>query len=90
MRVFSIESLLLLTRFSCSLIESEATVGRNATFFRSLALNKDLGVTRGIDFVLKAHNLDAIVLPAPGLTATPAGAISLNFMLVTNHLKAFT
>ena len=89
MRVFSIESFLLLIRFSCSLIESEATVGRNATFFRSLALNKVLGATRGIDFVLKAYNLDAIVLPAPGLTATPAGAILLKFMLVTNCLRAF-
>jgi amidase len=74
-----INGLLLLTRFSCSLIESEATVGRNATFFESLAFGKDLGATRGIDFVLKAHNLDAIVLPAPGFTTTPAGAILLNF-----------
>jgi len=39
--------------------------------------------------VLKAYNLDAIVLPAPGLTATPAGAILLKFMLVTNCLRAF-
>ncbi|KIM38862.1 hypothetical protein M413DRAFT_419820 [Hebeloma cylindrosporum] len=54
------------------LIESEATVGRNATFFESLAFDRDLGATRGIDFVLKAHNLDAIVLPAPGFTTTPA------------------
>ena len=78
MRLFSIESLLLLTRFSCSLIESEATVGRNATFFQSLASNKDLGATQGIDFVLKVRNPDAIVLPAPGLAATLAGAILLN------------
>jgi hypothetical protein len=79
-RVFPIRYLLsTIDPISCSLIESEATVGRNATFFQSLAFNKDLGATRGIDFVLKAHNLDAIVLPALGLTTTPAGSISLNF-----------
>ena len=89
MRGFSIESCLLLTRFPCSLIESEATVGRNATFFQSLTFNKDLGATRGIDFVLKAHNLDAIVLPAPGLTTTPAGAVLLIFLLVSHGLRAF-
>ncbi|KAF8188069.1 amidase signature enzyme [Pholiota molesta] len=54
------------------LIESEATTGRNATFFQSLAFDKDLGATRGIDAVLKEHNLDALILPAPGFTTVPA------------------
>ncbi|KAF8148427.1 amidase signature enzyme [Crassisporium funariophilum] len=54
------------------LIESEATTGRNATFFHALAFNKDLGATRGIDAALKAHKLDALVLPAPGFTTVPA------------------
>ncbi|KAF8963514.1 amidase signature enzyme [Flammula alnicola] len=54
------------------LIESEATTGRNSTFFDSLAFDKELGATRGIDAALNAHNLDALVLPAPGFTTVPA------------------
>ncbi|KAH9474886.1 Putative amidase [Psilocybe cubensis] len=59
-----------------TLIESEATTGRNATFFQSLAFDKELGATRGIDAALKAHKLDALVLPAPGFTTVPAGKSS--------------
>ncbi|KAL5514892.1 hypothetical protein ACEPAG_2208 [Sanghuangporus baumii] len=54
------------------LIESEATTGFNATYFQALAFDKDLGATRGIDAALKEHNLDALILPAPGLTTVPA------------------
>jgi len=54
------------------LIESEATTGRNSTFFESLTFNRDLGGSRGIDAALKAHRLDALVLPSPGFTTTPA------------------
>jgi hypothetical protein len=57
-----------------SLIKSETTTGRNSTFFEALASNKELGATRGIDAALKTNNLDALVLPVPGLVATvPAG-----------------
>ena len=56
-----------------SLIESQTTTGRNAAFFKALAFNKELGATRGIDATLKAHRLDALVLPATGWTTTPAG-----------------
>lgn len=45
----------------------------NSTYYALLATNKDLGATRGIDAALKAHNLDALVLPAPGFTTVPAG-----------------
>jgi hypothetical protein len=55
-----------------SLIESEAAE-MNQTYFQALAFDKDLGATRGIDAALKEHNLDALVLPAPGFTTTPAG-----------------
>ncbi|KAG6834255.1 hypothetical protein H0H93_010854, partial [Arthromyces matolae] len=51
---------------------SEATPGRDAAFFESLALNHDLGATRGIDAALQKHDLDALVLPSDGLTPTPA------------------
>ncbi|CAL1709306.1 unnamed protein product [Somion occarium] len=54
------------------LIESEATTGMNSTCFAALAFDKDLGATRGIDAALKAHQLDALVLPAQGFTTVPA------------------
>ncbi|KAL5520605.1 hypothetical protein ACEPAF_2606 [Sanghuangporus sanghuang] len=54
------------------LIESETTSGFNATFFQALAFDKDLGATRGIDAALQEHNLDALILPAPGFTTVPA------------------
>jgi len=54
------------------LIESQATNGFNSTYFDSLAFDKDLGATRGIDAALKQHQLDALVLPAPGFTTVPA------------------
>ncbi|KAF9036317.1 amidase signature enzyme [Panaeolus papilionaceus] len=54
------------------LIESQATTGRNATFDQSLAFNRELGGARGIDAVLKAHKLDALVLPSGGFTTVPA------------------
>ncbi|KIJ35770.1 hypothetical protein M422DRAFT_180252 [Sphaerobolus stellatus SS14] len=54
------------------LIESQATTGKNATYFAALAADHDLGRTRGIDAALKQFKLDALVLPAPGLTTVPA------------------
>lgn len=62
------------SRFPISLVESQATTGRNSSFFQSLSFDKDLGATRGIDAALKAFNLDALILPAPGFTTVPAGA----------------
>ncbi|KAJ7837915.1 amidase signature enzyme [Mycena leptocephala] len=55
------------------LIGSEATNGFDAAYFAALAADHDLGSTRGIDFVLKKFNLDALVSPAPGFTSIPAG-----------------
>ncbi|GJJ14619.1 hypothetical protein Clacol_008885 [Clathrus columnatus] len=55
-----------------TLIESEATTGRNGTYEIALAADHELGRTRGIDAALKQFNLDALVLPAPGLTTVPA------------------
>ena len=65
-----------------SLIKSEATTGRNSTFFEALASNIELGATRGIDAALKTNNLDALVLPAHwqahGLATTrPAGMAAI-------------
>ncbi|THV01105.1 amidase signature enzyme [Dendrothele bispora CBS 962.96] len=54
------------------LIRSEATNGYNATYFRALGFNHELGRTRGIDAALKQFNLDALVLPAAGWTTRPA------------------
>lgn len=44
----------------------------NSTYFQALAFDKDLGATRGIDAALQMFGLDALVLPAPGLTTVPA------------------
>lgn len=61
------------------LIDSQATTGRNTTFFESLAINKEFGATRGIDAALKAHKLDALVLPSTGKSTTPAGTYPVPF-----------
>ncbi|KAF9078324.1 amidase signature enzyme [Rhodocollybia butyracea] len=53
-------------------IESEATTGMNAQYFASLAFDRELGATSGIDAALKENNLDALLLPAGGLTTVPA------------------
>ncbi|KAJ7875649.1 amidase signature enzyme [Mycena leptocephala] len=53
-------------------IVSEKTNGFGAEYFAALAANHDLGGTRGIDSVLKNFNLDALVLPSPGVTPRPA------------------
>ncbi|KJA17813.1 hypothetical protein HYPSUDRAFT_1003003 [Hypholoma sublateritium FD-334 SS-4] len=53
-------------------LAAERTTGRNASFFQSLAFDKELGATRGIDAALKQNNLDALVLPAAGRTTVPA------------------
>ncbi|KAJ7356621.1 amidase signature enzyme [Mycena albidolilacea] len=50
------------------LIEAELLIGgQDATYYAALAADKDIGSTRGIDFVLKNFGLDALVLPAPGV-----------------------
>jgi amidase len=54
------------------LIESQATTGFNASYYQSLAFDKELGATYGIDAALKTYALDALVLPAPGYTTVPA------------------
>ncbi|TFK55208.1 amidase signature enzyme [Heliocybe sulcata] len=54
------------------LVASEATTGYNATYCSALAADYDMGRTRGIDAALQQYNLDALVLPAGGLTTVPA------------------
>ena len=44
----------------------ESTV--NASYFKALATDEDLGRTRGIDGALKKFNLDALLLPTDGLS----------------------
>ncbi|KAG9094221.1 hypothetical protein FRC06_011029 [Ceratobasidium sp. 370] len=53
-------------------IESQATTGYNSTYYAALRADYDLGRTRGIDAVLEAHKLDAIILPSNGWTTVPA------------------
>lgn len=58
-----------------SLIDSEATKGFDPDYFRALAFDHELGGKRGIDAVLKAHKLDALVLPVVGFSTTPGGLL---------------
>ncbi|GAW08058.1 amidase signature enzyme [Lentinula edodes] len=53
-------------------IASEATTGFTDAYFRSLAFDKELGGAQGIDAALEMFDLDALVLPAQGLTTVPA------------------
>ncbi|KAF9078323.1 amidase signature enzyme [Rhodocollybia butyracea] len=57
-------------------IQSEATTGMNAGYFASLAFDKELGATNGIDAALKEHNLDALLLPAGAITTWIPAAIA--------------
>ncbi|RDB28170.1 hypothetical protein Hypma_001534 [Hypsizygus marmoreus] len=70
------------------LIESEATNGFDAAYFAALASDRELGATRGIDAALKAHKLDALVLPADGFTTTPAAIAG--YPIVTVPLGFFS
>ena len=58
----------------------------NSTYFQALAFDRDLGATRGIDATLKTSDLDALVLPAPGLGNTPAAIAG--YPIVTGILSA--
>ncbi|KAJ3933353.1 MAG: amidase signature enzyme [Lentinula lateritia] len=53
-------------------IASEATTGFTDAYFQSLASDKELGGAQGIDAALEMFDLDALVLPAQGLTTVPA------------------
>ncbi|KAF8511980.1 amidase signature enzyme [Gautieria morchelliformis] len=44
----------------------------NASYFEALAIDEDLGRTRGIDATLQKFNLDALLLPTNAFTSTPA------------------
>ncbi|KAJ6522781.1 amidase signature enzyme [Mycena vulgaris] len=63
-------------------VRAEATNGFDAEYFATLARNYDIGSTRGIDFVLKKFNLDAIVLPSHGFTTTPAAVVGYPIVTV--------
>jgi len=63
-------------------IASEATNGFDAEYFAALAADHNLGSTQGIDFVLQKFNLDALVLPAPGFTTSPAAVVGYPIITV--------
>ncbi|KAF7371511.1 Amidase signature enzyme [Mycena venus] len=68
-------------------IQAEATNGFDAEYFAALTADHDLGSTQGINFVLKKFNLDALVLPAPGFTTSPAAVVG--YPIVTVPLGFF-
>ncbi|KAJ3819994.1 amidase signature enzyme [Lentinula raphanica] len=53
-------------------IDSEATTGYTDAYFQSLTYDYELGGAQGIDAALEMFDLDALVLPAQGISATPA------------------
>ena len=54
------------------LIASQSTHGYNSTFYSALSFNNETGRERGIDGALKAHDLDALILPSDGWAAVVA------------------
>ena len=70
------------------LIASEATTGRDQTYFNALAADIALGRSRGIDAAIQMHNLDALVLPSqnfalnckpPSIAGYPMVTVPLGF-----------
>ncbi|KAJ1303839.1 hypothetical protein OPQ81_008260 [Rhizoctonia solani] len=55
-----------------ALILAESTTGYNSTYYEVLSTNRILARDRGIDAVLKAHVLDALLLPSNLHTTLPA------------------
>ncbi|KAH7334988.1 amidase signature enzyme [Rhizoctonia solani] len=55
-----------------ALVETESTTGYNSTYYTTLHSNYKIGRDQGIDAVLQAHALDALVLPTNGLTSSIA------------------
>jgi len=64
------------------LIDSQATSGRNQTFFDALAADIRAGGSQGIDAAIAMHKLDALVLPATGLTTIPADIVGYPIVTV--------
>ncbi|KAF9525290.1 amidase signature enzyme [Crepidotus variabilis] len=54
------------------LINSEATTGRNSTYYKVLEHNIQAGSGKGIDAALSRYQLDALIAPAVGWLTLPA------------------
>ena len=52
----------------------------NVSYYTALAYDYEMGRTNGIDAALEMYDLDALVLPAPGMTTVPAGEWSAYLM----------
>ncbi|KIK81707.1 hypothetical protein PAXRUDRAFT_746553 [Paxillus rubicundulus Ve08.2h10] len=59
------------------LIEPEATTGFNASYYQSLAFDKELGAA------LETYALGALVLPAPGYTTIPSAIAGYPILTVS-------
>ncbi|KAJ7432103.1 amidase signature domain-containing protein [Mycena galericulata] len=65
-----------------TLIKAEAGKGFDAEYFAALAVNRDMGSTHGIDFVLKEFDLDALISPALGIITSPAAVVGYPIITV--------
>lgn len=71
-----------------TLVASVQTTGKNTTIYLDArAADVDIGSTRGIDAVLDAYGLDALVLPTEGYASAPA-AIVRETPFPSSHLFA--
>ncbi|KAG9127791.1 hypothetical protein FRC07_009178 [Ceratobasidium sp. 392] len=50
------------------LVGSQSTNGYNSTFYSALEYHHNVSRTQGLDAVLEAHHLDALVVPSSGLS----------------------
>src|ERR1700761_3255286 len=57
------------------LLRAESTNGRNSSWYEQHRQNLVVGGSNGIDAALKAHNLDALISPANGLSYIPAALV---------------
>ncbi|KAJ6526754.1 amidase signature enzyme [Mycena capillaripes] len=64
-----------------TLIAANTTNGFDDAYFAARVKNHDMGSTRGIDFMLKEFNLDALVSPI-GLIITPAAVVGYPIVTV--------
>jgi amidase len=80
-RLFYSTGSVRLTRSSLIEAQNTSISDSDAAYIKALTFNRELGSTRGIDFALKKHNLDALVLPADGYAAGPAGTADILIFL---------
>lgn len=63
---------------------AETTSGFDATYFKALVFDQEIGGSRGIDAALQQYNLDALILPGPGGLSVAEGGMTSSIAGRTN------